>query len=113
MDDTKPESTNPSNAPQSGSRGKAYRGWWLFLLVLIAPAVLTLLTAKSENPWSEFTLLPSVIAGVYCGFWVSFRTCKTMVGKILGGLAMTFVFIAGSLTLCWVGCAIGVSLNVH
>ena len=114
MDGAKPESTNSPQDPQPGKPGSAHRGWWVFFLALIAPAVLTLLTAKSENLWPVFTFPASGIAGLYCGFYLSFRICKTTPGKILSGLALAFVFAASSFALCCVGCAVGgATLNIH
>lgn len=89
-------------------------GWWIFAAALIAPALLTLLTAKSEDLWPIFTFPASGVAGLYCGFWIASRICRTTPGKILGGLALAAIFTVVSFALCCAGCAMGgAQLNFH
>lgn len=98
----------------SGGSANARAGWLLFGLVLIAPAVLTLLTSKSQDLWPIFTFPASGAAGLYCGFWMASRVCRTVPGKILGGLALAAVFAVVSFALCCAGCELGgAQLNLH
>lgn len=104
----------PPDVPSTGQPAKARGSWWLFFAVLMAPALLTLLTAKSEDLWPPFTFPASGLAGLFCGFWLAFRQCRTMPGKILLGLILAVVFTVVSVALSCAGCALGVaSLNIH
>lgn len=114
MNDAKPEPANPPHDPQPGKLRSASRSWWIFAAVLVAPAILTLLTVKSENLWPVFTFPASAVAGLYCGFDLSLRIFKTTPRKIIGGLALAFVLAVVSFGLCCVGCTVGgATLNLH
>ena len=103
----------PSDASSAGP-GKARGGWWFFFAVLVAPAVLTLLAAKSEDLWPVFTFAGSGVAGLYCGFWLAIRQCRTIPGKVLIGLILAVVFTVVSFALCCAGCTLGgASFNLH
>lgn len=98
----------------SGASLNVRLGWWIFGAVLVTPALLTLLTAKSQDLWPIFTFPASGAAGLYCGFWMASRVCRTVPGNILGGLALAAVFAVVSFALCCAGCALGgAQLNIH
>ncbi len=80
---------------------------WLFTAVLLAPALLTLATAHYKDAWPFFTFFGSIIAGLVCGFMLSFRLCKTVPGKLLGGVGLSLVFIIASFIACCFGCSLG------
>ncbi len=98
----------------SAGQGKARGGWWIFFAVLMAPALLTLLAAKSKDLWPIFTFAGSGVAGLYCGFWLAFRQCRTIPGKFLIGLILSVVFTVVSFALCCAGCTLGgASVSFH
>lgn len=115
MSDASPPPLPKTEPPMdSGPSPHSTLGWGIFGLVLIAPAVLTLLTAKSQDLWPIFTFPASAVAGIYCGLWLAIRTCRTTPGKILGGFALAAVFGVVSFALCCAGCTIGgAQLNFH
>lgn len=113
---------NPNPPPLPGQNessplppaGCSRRGWWVFLGVLLAPALLTLATAQAKDAWPFFTFFGSIAAGLFCGFWLSWRTCRTTFGRIFGGLALALLLTGVAFGLCCAGCAIGgVTLNIH
>ena len=108
---------DPPSVPldsSSAGPGKARGGWWIFFAVLMAPTILTLLTAKSEDLWPVFTFAGSGVAGLYCGFWLAIRQCRTIPGKFLIGLILAVVFTVVSFALCCAGCTLGgAALNLH
>lgn len=108
--DPPPVTSDASAAGQGKPRG----GWWIFFAVLMAPAVLTLLAAKSQDLWPVFTFAGSGVAGLYCGFWLAIRQCRTIPGKVLFGLILAVVFAVVSFALCCAGCTLGgASFNLH
>lgn len=96
-----PESQGTTAAKASPAR------LWLFAGVLLAPALLTLATAHYKNTWPFFTFVGSILAGLICGFMLSFRVCKTAPGKILGGIGLSLVFMIASFIACCFGCSLG------
>jgi hypothetical protein len=98
----------------AGATGKSQKGWIVFVLVLLLPALLTLLTAKSDNLWPVATFLVGAGAALYCGFWMAWRLCRTTVGKVAAGLALSAGFYVVSFILCCAGCALGgANVNFH
>jgi hypothetical protein len=87
--------------------GKSSGGWIVFFIVLILPALLTLLTAKSKDLWPVSTFLISGVAALYCGFWMAWRICRTTAGRVMTGLALSGGFYVVSFFLCCAGCALG------
>lgn len=110
-----PPSLPGPNEPTASSPARPpWRNWWVLLVVLLAPALLTLLTAGSQDAWPFFTFFGSMIAGLVCGFMLSVRICRTTVGKVFGGLALAIMFTGAAFALCCAGCAIGgAKLNFH
>lgn len=93
---------------------KSRGGWLVFVMVLLVPAILTFLTAKSENLWPVSTFIVGAGAALYCGFWMAWRICRTNAGKVIVGLALSVGFYWVSFVLCCAGCAIGgAALNIH
>lgn len=115
MSDASPPPLPQGESPKTPGLSPNVRvGWWIFAAALIAPALLTLLTAKSEDLWPIFTFPASGVAGLFCGFWMASRVCRTTPGKILGGLALAVIFTVISLALCFAGCAMGgAKMNFH
>ncbi len=114
MNDSTPPPLPQGEPPDSGPSSSVALGWGVFGIALIAPALLTLLTAKSQNLWPIFTFPASGAAGLYCGFWIALRIFRTTPGKILGGLAFAAIFTVVSFALCCAGCALGgAQLNFH
>lgn len=98
----------PEPPPQNAAAEKtAPARLWLFAGVLLAPALLTLATAHYKNAWPFFTFIGSILAGLICGFMLSFRVCKTAPGKILAGIGLSLVFIIASFIACCFGCSLG------
>lgn len=109
-----PPLPNEESPLPSGPSPNSRMGWGIFGIALVAPASLTLLTARSESLWPIFTFPASGLAGLYCGFWLASRICRTTPGKILGGLALSALFAGVSFALCCAGCAMGgAKLNFH
>lgn len=89
------------------SPAKSTRGWLIFFGVLLLPALLTLVTARSDNVWPFFTFGLSLITALYCGFWVAGRICRTTGARLAVGGALSGGFYALSFILCCAGCAVG------
>jgi hypothetical protein len=47
------------------------------------------------------------VAALYCGFWMSWRICRTLAGRVVAGIALTGGFYIVSFFLCCAGCALG------
>lgn len=82
-------------------------GWLIFLAVLLFPALLTLLTAKSQALWPICTFVVGGLAALYCGFWLSWRICQTKSGRVIVGVLLSGGFYVVSFFLCCAGCALG------
>lgn len=109
MNDSTPNNTSiPEPESQGTTSAKTPPArLWLFTAVLLAPALLTLATAHSKDAWPFFTFLGSIIAGLVCGFMLSFRVCKTVPARLLAGVGLSLVFIIASFIACCFGCSLG------
>ena len=108
------EATNSGALDAVPAAGKSRSGWIVFAIVLLSPALLTLLTAKSDALWPVSTFLVGGAAALYCGFWMAWRICRTMAGKVMAGIALSGGFYVVSFFLCCAGCALGgAQLNLH
>ncbi len=107
--------TVPPPDPTTGeSRPRRTGSWLLFVLALLLPAVLTLLTARSQDLWPFFTFVLGGASAIYCGFWTASLVCRTSVGRVLVGLVFSAGFYVVSFFLCCAGCTLGgASLNIH
>lgn len=86
----------------------------MFLVALLLPAVLTLLTAKSDDLWPFFTFALGGVTAIYCGFWTARLACRTTIARVLVGLIFSAGFYVVSFFLCCAGCTLGgASLNIH
>jgi hypothetical protein len=104
------DATHPKDARPKRSQG----GWIVFVIVLFLPALLTLLTARSQDLWPVSTFLVGGAAALYCGFWMAWRICRTTAGRVAAGIALSGGFYVVSFFLCCAGCAIGgAQLNMH
>jgi hypothetical protein len=93
---------------------RARAGWWIFIIALVTPALLTMLAAGSDDLWPIFTFPASAVAGLHCGFWMASRLCRTVAAIVFAGLALAAMFSMVSFALCCVGCALGgAQLNFH
>lgn len=104
-----PPPAEPSPVPPSdpsGSDRSRFRVGWAFLAVLLAPALLTMLSSGHDQAQPFFTFVGSIAAGLVCGYWLSFRVCRTMAGRILAGVPLALVFTVVSFAGCCAGCVV-------
>ncbi|HEU5072403.1 MAG TPA: hypothetical protein VFV96_18535 [Verrucomicrobiae bacterium] len=90
--------------------------WFLFFAVLLAPPVLTLLTAMAG--WQSFPVacpfVGGALAGLVCGIQLARRLGQTTNAVVLLSFAFFIVFGALSFALCFTGCLLGnYNFNVH
>ena len=100
-------SLTPPKSEGGPSPAKSTRGWPIFFGVLLLPALLTLVTARSDDVWPFFTFGLSLITALYCGFWLAGRICRTTGARLAAGVALSGGFYVLSFILCCAGCAIG------
>jgi hypothetical protein len=107
---------NPPGAisPAAGSGGvpektggRSGGQWLIFGLVLLSPAILTMLFAQSADIWPIFTFGLSALTSLYCGFWLAWTIGRTTAVRILVGLLLSGGFYFISFLLCCAGCALG------
>jgi len=98
------------------------RGWAIFWLVLLTPTLVAIClwlgvdlntsaeTILAGNPDAQtsrvlkISLLLSVVAGLFCGFWLAKRNSETGSGRILLGLILAGGFAFFSFSACFFGC---------
>lgn len=110
-----PSPTTPPSVPVPFD-SKPRINWFLFLLVLLAPALFTVLGARSKSDGLAIgsALFGSLAAGIVCGVWVGLRFGRTTVWRFALGIVFTFVLGVLSLVLACFGCSLGgFNLNIH
>src|ERR1700743_3651847 len=105
-----------SPKPPIHSRRPLKFHWWFFPIALLAPPVLTLLTAlgtrsnahQPRDPTAPLAVafLGAITGGIICGLMIGLQ-CKSPAARILVSLAMIVVMFCVCLVLCCAGCAIG------
>ena len=104
----------PSSSPPVIPNRTPQVRWLVFFLVLLAPAVLTVATARIEEFWPIPVFFLSLVSAIYCGVWLALRVCRTTVARVLTGIAFSGAFYVVSFILCCAGCSLaGVSVNIH
>lgn len=110
-----PSPTTASSAAIS-SDSKPRINWFVFLLVLLAPALLSALGAqiKSDGLAVGGVLVGSLVTGIICGVLMGRRFGRTTGSRTALGIIFTFVFGAVSLLLGFFGCSLGgFNLKIH
>ena len=101
------EFEHPQRPPLEAAPRKT--NWLLFFGLLLAPAVLALLAAKSKVDGLAIAcpLVGGGIAGIVCGTMLARQVGRTHRNMILSGVL--FAFLLGSLSFClgFAGCMIG------
>jgi amino acid transporter len=90
--------------------------WFVFLLVLLAPALLAALGAqiKSDDLAVGGVFAGSPVAGIFCGVLMGRRFGRTTGSRIVLGIVFTIVFGAVSFVLSCFGCSLGgFNLKIH
>jgi hypothetical protein len=89
-------------------------GWFVFVIVLLLPALLTLLTARADSLWPVSTFLVGGVAALYCGFWLAWRIFRSTATRWILAMFFSGGFYVVSFFLCCAGCALGgAKLNFH
>jgi hypothetical protein len=87
--------------------------WPIFFGVLLAPALVTLLTSflgrdQANEPMSAFiAFFGGIAAGIACGVMLAFRVGKTVSNRIGLGILFSCVFAVICITLNFFGCMAG------
>ena len=90
--------------------------WFLFLSVLLAPALFSVLGAmvRSDSLVMGSTWLGSLVVGIICGVWMGLHFGRTPVSRFALGVLLTVVFGVVSVVLACFGCTLGgFNLNLH
>jgi hypothetical protein len=90
--------------------------WFVFLLVLLAPALLSAIGAqiKSDGLAVGGVFAGSPVAGIFCGVLMGRRFGRTTGSRIVLGIVFTIVFGAVSFVLSCFGCSLGgFNLKIH
>jgi hypothetical protein len=90
--------------------------WPLFIVALLLPPVLTLLTAHAG--WQNFPVACPFIgggaAGIVCGILLGRRLGRTTQAVVILSIVFSLVFAAVCFALCFGGCLLGnYNLNIH
>lgn len=83
--------------------------WLVFFIVLLAPAVLTLIAAMCKQGGLAVgcPLIGGGGAGILCGIMLARRVGRTPATKVLLGFVFSAVFGVLSFSLGFVGCMVG------
>lgn len=86
--------------------------WLIFFAVLLAPALLTTLTASSIQTLNEsvsptIALLGGSAAGIVCGVLLGLRLGKTALARTGLGILFSVVMVIVCVMLCLFGCNLG------
>lgn len=90
--------------------------WFLFLFVLLAPALLSALGARirSDGLAVGGCFIGALVAGILCGVLLGRHVGRATASRIVWGIVFTVVFGAASLVLGFFGCSLGgFNLNIH
>lgn len=107
--------------PQCGTLQLAARprpplNWFLFLFVLLAPALLAAFGAriKSDGLAVGGCFVGALVAGIVCGVLMGRFAGTTTASRVVLGVVFTAVFGAVSMVLGFFGCSLGgFNLNIH
>lgn len=90
---------------------------WLILLVLIAPAILTMISVAGTEPAGRFievlTFYGSPLAGTVAGWMFASNHSRPESPRILTALITCAAFSFVSFSLCFVGCLAGAAIHNH
>lgn len=86
--------------------------WFIFYAVLLAPALITMLTAMcfhapNQGVSAAMGLFGGGAAGIACGIMLGLRLGKTLPTRIVLGILFSFVLVVVCITLCCFGCQAG------
>ena len=110
-----PSPATPSSAAIP-TDSKPRINWFVFLLVLLAPALLAALGAqiKSDDLAVGGVFAGSPVAGIICGVLMGRRFGRKTGSRIVLGIVFTIVFGAVSFVLGCFGCSLGgFNLKIH
>ena len=109
----------PSANPAPANEPPPFKIKWLwFWLALIAPPVLTALSAMlmrqgSPGHASNESLSPAIaligggIGGIVCGIVIGTRVGKTTAARVVLSLIFSGIMVVVSIMLCFFGCSMG------
>ena len=104
------ESPLPVNGP---SLAPVRIRWLVFFAVLLAPALLTLLSSflgrghDNENISPIIAIVGGIGAAIACGVMLGLRIGRTVATRVGLSLLFSCVFAPMSVTLCFFGCMVG------
>jgi hypothetical protein len=87
--------------------------WLWFWLALIAPPILTALSAASTKHTSNdglpvaVSLLGGGIGGIVCGVVIGIKLGKTTTSRVVLSLIFSGIMVVVSIMLCFFGCTMG------
>jgi hypothetical protein len=98
--------------PQSGGLPPVKINWLIFFCALLAPPLLTMLTAstvggRNESVSPAIALFGGGAGGIICGVLLGLRLGKTVQARFVLGILLTFGMIIVCVMLCLAGCTIG------
>jgi hypothetical protein len=104
MNDPVPPASTPPPLPR-----RSARGWWVFLAVLLAPAVIMGLAARSSDAQSVVLFAGGGASALFCGIWLAHRLCAKQgwVARLIMTVVFTAVLFPVNAVLCCVGCTLG------
>jgi hypothetical protein len=99
----------PSSSPQLAP---VKVNWLVFFAVLIAPPLLTLITASTVGGRNEqvspiIGLYGGGAAGIICGLLLGLRLGKTVLARVVLGVLFSVVMAFLCIMLCLLGCTMG------
>jgi hypothetical protein len=104
MNDTLPPALPPAPPPRRGAWGG-----WIFLAVLLAPAVIMALVARSSDAQGVVLSVGGGASALYCGIWLARRLFagRAWALQVLMAIIFIVVLFPVSMVLCCVGCTLG------
>lgn len=87
--------------------------WWVFFAVLLAPPILTFLSAyshrgfKGEPDTPAVCLVSGVVAGIVCGTMLAVRLSSSYAGRIFLGIVFSCILTVVCIFLGFGGCTVG------
>jgi len=98
--------------PQSPILSPVKINWLIFFVVLLAPPLLTMLSAslvggRNEQVSPGIGLYGGGAAGIACGIMLCLRLGKTLLARVVLGILLSGVMMVVCIMLCFLGCNLG------
>ncbi len=106
----------PPDEPQATIPSKPRLSLLLFFTALLAPPVITFLSARSglKDAPVVWALVGGALGGIVCGVMLGRRFGKTNVSRVMLGILFTLIFAVVCFVMSFAGCMTGgFKVNFH